>query len=63
MVLHLTSKTVVTELLDCGARRLVRVGSSAAMSPALHPGSVLIVTGAVSTYMPVFRPSSGVTRA
>ncbi len=38
---------VVTELLDCNARRLVRVGSSAGMSPALAPGSVLIVTGAV----------------
>jgi len=38
---------IATELLDCGARRLVRVGSSAAINPSLEPGSVLIVSGAV----------------
>jgi len=38
---------IVTELIDCGARRIVRVGSSASMSPKLPPGSALVVTGAV----------------
>ncbi len=38
---------IVTELLDCGARRLVRVGSSAALTPQLPPGSVVVVSGAV----------------
>jgi len=38
---------IVTELLDCGARRLVRVGSSASMNPQLPPGSVVVVSGAV----------------
>jgi uridine phosphorylase len=38
---------IVTELLDCGARRLVRVGSSASMNPQVPPGSVLVVSGAV----------------
>ena len=38
---------IVSELLDCGARRLVRVGSSAALTPQLLPGSVVVVTGAV----------------
>ena len=38
---------IVTELLDCGARRLVRVGSSGGMNPDVPPGSVVVVTGAV----------------
>ena len=38
---------IVTELLDCGARRLVRVGSAASMNPQLPPGSVVVVSGAV----------------
>lgn len=38
---------IATELIDCGARRLVRVGSSASLNPSVKPGSVLIVTGAV----------------
>jgi len=38
---------IVTELLDCGARRLVRVGSSASLNPLVPPGSVLVVSGAV----------------
>jgi len=38
---------VATELIACGARRLVRVGSSASMNPCISPGDVLVVTGAV----------------
>jgi len=38
---------IATELLDCGAKRLVRVGSSAGVHPAVEPGSVVILTGAV----------------
>ncbi len=38
---------IVTELLDCGARRLVRVGSSGSLQPQLPSGSVLVVTGSV----------------
>jgi len=38
---------IVTELLDCGARRLVRVGSSASLNPQVPAGSVLVVSGAV----------------
>jgi len=38
---------ILHELLTCGARRILRVGSSAAMSPALPAGNVVIVTGAV----------------
>lgn len=42
-----STEIIATELLDCGARRLVRVGSSAAMDPAVKPGSVVVVSGAV----------------
>jgi len=42
-----STEIIASELLDCGARRLVRVGSSAAMHSSVPPGSVLVVSGAV----------------
>ncbi len=38
---------IVTELLDLGARRIVRVGSSGPVHPGIPAGSVLVVSGAV----------------
>lgn len=42
-----STEIIASELLDCGARRVVRVGSSAAMHESVPPGSVLVVSGAV----------------
>lgn len=42
-----STEIIATELMDCGARRLVRVGSSAAMHESVRPGGVLVVSGAV----------------
>jgi uridine phosphorylase len=42
-----STEIIASELLDCGARRVVRVGSSAAMHDSVPPGSVLVVSGAV----------------
>ncbi len=38
---------VAHELMEAGARRIVRVGSSGALAPGIEPGSVIIATGAV----------------
>ena len=40
-------EVVVSELIDCGARRLMRVGSCGSMVPEIVPGQVVIATGAV----------------
>lgn len=42
-----SAEIVVHELIAAGARRLVRVGSAGALDPALVPGSVAILSGAV----------------
>ena len=42
-----STEVVMHELLAVGARRVVRVGSSGSMHPAIEPGSVCILTGAV----------------
>jgi uridine phosphorylase len=42
-----STEVVVRELLACGARRLLRVGSCGSMSPQVEPGQVVIVSGAV----------------
>jgi uridine phosphorylase len=42
-----SSEIVIRELLACGARRLLRVGSCGSMAHDLAPGSVVIATGAV----------------
>jgi uridine phosphorylase len=40
-------EVIVSELIDCGARRLMRVGSCGSMVPEITPGQVVIATGAV----------------
>ncbi|MDH3253734.1 MAG: nucleoside phosphorylase [Acidobacteriota bacterium] len=40
-------EVVVSELLSCGARRLLRVGSCGTMVPEIVPGQLVIATGAV----------------
>jgi uridine phosphorylase len=40
-------EVVVSELIACGARRLLRLGSCGAMVEGIVPGQVVIVTGAV----------------
>jgi len=40
-------EVIVSELIDCGARRLLRVGSCGSMVPEITPGQVVIATGAV----------------
>jgi uridine phosphorylase len=40
-------EVIVSELIDCGARRLMRVGSCGSMVPEIVPGQVVIATGAV----------------
>jgi uridine phosphorylase len=40
-------EVVVSELIDSGARRLMRVGSCGSMVPEITPGQVVIATGAV----------------
>jgi len=42
-----SAEVVVQELLNAGARRIVRVGSCGSMNPAMQPGQVAILTGAV----------------
>lgn len=42
-----STEVVVRELLACGARRLLRVGSCGTGTPAIVPGQVVIATGAV----------------
>ena len=42
-----STEIVVHELLAAGARRIVRVGSAGAMDPAIQPGSVCVLSGAV----------------
>jgi uridine phosphorylase len=42
-----SAEVVLHELMECGARRLVRVGSCGTCSPAIAPGQVVIATGAV----------------
>ena len=42
-----STEVVVHELLACGARRLVRVGSCGSGAPPIRPGDVVIATGAV----------------
>lgn len=42
-----STEVVVHELLACGARRLVRVGSCGTSTPSIRPGQVIIATGAV----------------
>ncbi len=41
------AEVVVFELLEAGARRLLRVGSCGTMVPEIRPGQVVIATGAV----------------
>lgn len=40
-------EVVVSELIECGARRLLRVGSCGSMVSEILPGQVVIATGAV----------------
>jgi uridine phosphorylase len=40
-------EVVLHELMACGARRIVRVGSCGSMSPRILPGQVVIASGAV----------------
>ena len=40
-------EVIASELIDCGARRLLRVGSCGSMVPEITPGQVVIATGAV----------------
>lgn len=42
-----SAEVVVQELLNAGARRIVRVGSCGSMNAAMQPGQVAILTGAV----------------
>ena len=42
-----STEIIVYELLACGARRLIRVGSCGSMVDAIAPGQVVIATGAV----------------
>jgi uridine phosphorylase len=42
-----STEVVVRELLACGARRLLRVGSCGTGAPPIRPGQVVIATGAV----------------
>lgn len=42
-----STEIIVHELLEAGARRLVRVGSCGAMDPNIRAGDVVVVTGAV----------------
>ena len=42
-----STEIIVQELLACGARRLLRVGSCGTMTPAIVAGQVVIATGAV----------------
>ena len=42
-----STEVVVHELLECGARRLLRVGSCGTGAPPIRPGDVVIATGAV----------------
>ena len=42
-----STEVVVRELLACGARRLLRVGSCGTGTPSIIPGQVIIATGAV----------------
>ncbi len=46
-----STEIVAHELLAVGARRIVRVGSCGGMDPALRPGSVAILSGAVRDEM------------
>ena len=46
-----STEIIVHELLEVGARRLVRVGSSGAMDPNIKAGDVVVVTGAVRDEM------------
>jgi uridine phosphorylase len=46
-----STEIVAHELLAVGARRIVRVGSCGSMDPALVPGSVAILSGAVRDEM------------
>lgn len=42
-----STEVVVHELIACGARRLLRVGSCGTSVPSIRPGQVVIATGAV----------------
>ncbi len=42
-----SAEVVLHELMECGARRLVRVGSCGSCSAEIAPGQVVIATGAV----------------
>lgn len=42
-----STEIVAQELLNVGARRIVRVGSCGSLDPALRPGDVAILSGAV----------------
>lgn len=42
-----SAEVVVHELLACGARRLLRVGSCGSMTPGIQPGQVVVAVGAV----------------
>ncbi len=42
-----STEIVLHELIEAGARRVVRVGSCGAMDPNLRPGQVVILSGAV----------------
>ncbi|MEC7948266.1 MAG: hypothetical protein VX265_11935 [Myxococcota bacterium] len=42
-----STEIVLHELIEAGARRVVRVGSCGAMDPNLRPGQVAILSGAV----------------
>lgn len=46
-----STEIIVHELMEAGARRIVRVGSSGSMDPNIHPGDVVILTGAVRDEM------------
>lgn len=46
-----STEIVMHELLDAGARRVVRVGSCGALDPHIKPGQVAILTGAVRDEM------------
>lgn len=56
-------EVIVSEIIDCGARRLLRVGSCGSMVPEIVPGQVVIATGAVrdeatsSHYAPIEYPA------
>lgn len=42
-----STEVVLHELLEAGARRVVRVGSCGSLNPSMKPGEVAILTGAV----------------